>query len=567
LGATFVLFIFSFGVAGSSNLKVVFFPETEPNFIYVYNSLPVGTPIETTDSVTRLIEERVYEVIGRENPVVKSVITNVALGASDPNSMDRTAKSNKSKLTVEFVEFKYRQDVSTREIMGKIRDNVKGIPGSEIVVDQEQSGPPTAPPVNIEVSSEEFTTLISYSDQLKSYLDSLSIAGIEELKWDLELNKPELVINVNREKASELGVSTGQIGSAIRTAVFGKEASKYRENEDEYPIQVRLDKKYRENLPALLDMRISFRDQSSGKFKSIPISAFADVEYTSTYGGINRKDLKKVVSITSNVLSGYNVAEVNNEVTYWIDQYTRKNPLPSGMDIKLGGELEEQEETAAFLGTALGASIMLILLILITQFNSISNVLIILSQVLFSLIGVLLGYVISGMDISVVMSGVGIVALAGIVVNNGIILLDFFRILHKRGYSLEDSVIEGGAIRFTPVMLTAISTILGLVPLALSMNINFVTLITKFNPQIFFGGDNASFWGPLAWTIIFGLTFATVVTLLVIPATYYLVRRFERWSRRKMIAWGLLESSEEDEAAENMHNDESRELEIPLPVN
>jgi len=532
--ATIVLFIMSVALFSVRSPQVIYFPEAEPNFVYVYNTMPIGTNIETTDSITHELERRVNKVIGQNNPIVKSVVTNVAVGAGDPMEFDPTANPNKSKVSVEFVEFKKRGGISTTSYLSQIREAVKGIPGTEVIVDRESGGPPTDAPVNIEVVAEDFNELIKVSQGLRSYLDSINIPGVEELKSNLQLGKPELLVNVNREKASQLGMSSGQIGSAIRTALYGKEASKFRDNEDDYPIQVRLDKKYRENLSALLDMRVSFMDMASGRFKSVPISAVADVKFSSTYGGINRTDLEKSVTITSNVLEEYNVMEVNADVSYWLDMFKKSRNLPSTIEVKQGGETQDQAETAEFLGGAFLASVLFIVIILVTQFNSVTNVFIILSQVFFSLIGVLLGYAVTGMDLSVLMAGVGIVALAGIVVNNGIILLDYFDILQRRGYGFKESIIEGGAVRFTPVLLTAFSTVLGLVPLAIAMNLNFETLFTRLDPQLFFGGDSAAFWGPLSLTIIFGLIFATIVTLIIVPVMYYLLGTFKEWLKEKL---------------------------------
>lgn len=527
MGGVFVTLILTIMIIVVNPSKVIFFPDTDPNFVYVYNEFPIGTEVEATDSITKVIEKRVKDVFGEDNPNVKSIITNVAIGAGDAASFDQGGASpNKSKISIEFVQVKERTPgASTFAYLEEVREQVKGMAGVKIKVDKEASGPPVAAPVELQFTSENYGELINVSKQALNYLDSLNIPGIEALNWDLQGEKPEMLVQINREKARELGVSTGQIGSALRTAIFGKEVSTFRANEDEYPIQLRIDDRYKEDLSTLLNMRISFMDQALGRHRSVPISSFADIQYTQTYGEINRTDLEKSIKITSNVLSDYNVVEVNEEVAYWMAEFNKLKKPSREVEIKIGGETEEQEKEAAFLGGAFMFSLIMIFMILITQFNSFGKVMIILSQVVLSIIGVFLGFSLSGMDFSVVMSGVGLVALIGIVVNNGIILLDFFQIQENRGIPLKEAIIEGGAIRFTPVLLTASSTILGLVPLATSLNINFSTLITHLDPQIFFGGDSAAFWSPLSWTIIFGLTFATVVTLLVVPIMYYLTMK------------------------------------------
>jgi multidrug efflux pump subunit AcrB len=497
--------------------KVVFFPKSEPNFIYVYATLPVGTRPEATDSVAKIIEGRVYSVIGENNPIVESVITNVAIGANEAQH-DRSPYSHKAKVGVAFVEYAHRNGQSTAAYMDKIREAVKGIPGVEVAVDQEANGPPTAKPISIEISGERFEDLIVASVDMKRYLDSLSIEGVEELKTDLQLNKPEIVIDIDRERANREGISTGQIGGEINNAVQGKEISRYRDINDDYPIVLRYNEDQRNNLEELRNLIITFRDMNmQGAVRQVPLSAFADVKYTSTYAGIKRKNHKRVVTISSNVLNGYNPNEIANNVKVAAAEFTK---LPKGVTVNLAGQQEEQEETASFLGTAGLVSIGLILLILISQFNSIGRTVIIISEIIFSIIGVLLGLAIFNMEISIVMTGVGIVALAGIVVRNGILLVEFMDILRARGLNLHDAITEAGRVRMTPVLLTATATILGMIPLAVGFNIDFVTMFTELNPKIYFGGDSVAFWGPLAWTIVFGLAFATFITLILVPVMY-----------------------------------------------
>lgn len=555
-GTALVLFL-TIAAVSLSGIKTIQFPTTEPNFIYVYNEMPNGTNIVRTDSVTRILEARVKEAIGENNPIIKSIVSNVAIGAGDPNSFDQsTAKSHKGKVTVEFVEFKKRNGASTLDYLGRVREAVKGIAGAKIVVGQDEGGPPGSAPIEVQITSEDFTPMMNVSEDLFNYLDSVNIAGIEKLKWDADDKRPEYLINIDRERARTMGMSSGQIGMAIRTGLFGKEISKFRDKEDDYPIILRLDKKYRSEINDLLNMRVTFMDMASGRFRSIPISAVASIEYSEQYGGINRSDLEKSVLITTNVLTEYNVADVAEEVKYWVNEFKKQNRIEPGVNVRVGGQIEDMAEEGGFLGVAFGFSILLIFMILVTQFNSFSSVLIILSQVLLSMIGVFLGHAVMGMDFSVVLSGVAIVVLAGIVVNNGIILLDFFQLLQNQGYSLRDSIIEGGAIRMTPVLLTASSTVLGLVPLALSFNINFETLLSDLDPQIYFGGFSAAFWQPFSWSIIFGLTFATVVTLLIVPVIYYQTKRLESWFRRSILGkTDTIETQQNvDSSASDYHN-------------
>ena len=529
-GGTIVLLIFTFFLMAVKPPQVVLFPSGDPNTMYVYVSMPAGTDVDYTDSITSVVENKVYDVIGRDNPDVESVISNVAIGAGQ-NAFENTQQPKLGKVTINFVEYKYREGISTSVYLDSLRANVKDIPGAQIVVDKEQMGPPVGKPINIEISGEELPKLIEIQDRLLAHIEESGIQGIEELKSDMEVSTPEAIIKIDRAKATKLGISTAYIGATIRTALYGSEISKYREGEDEYPIQVRLKKKYRDNINALLNMKLAVPGGQNG-VRFIPISAVADVEYTSSYGGIIRKDYDRVITLSSNVLAGYNA----NEIVQALQKSLANFDLEEGYKIEFTGEQQEQAETGAFLMNALLIAIALIFLILITQFNSISKTLIISSQMIFSFIGVLLGTIFTGMDISIVMTGMGIIAVAGIVVKNAIILIDYTDVIIKQGGNVRDAIVQAGATRLTPVLLTAASTILGLLPLAVGMNINFYTLFTDYNPNIFFGGDMAAFWKPLSWTIIFGLTFATFLTLILVPAMYLIAYKIkERTGRLKPV--------------------------------
>lgn len=510
--------------------QVVFFPSGDPNQLYVYLKLPTGTDVAYTDSVTKTLETRVNDVLGigngKTNPVVESVISNVAVGASDPMSGDRSTRPELGRIQVSFVEFEKRHGTSTKPYLDSVREVVKGIPGAELSVDQESSGPPTESPVNIEVSSDNFDNLTKTAVQLKNYLDSIRVPGVEELKMDVDLKNPELTLSVDRERALIEGISSAQIGMAIRTALFGREVSKIKEGEDEYKIQLRNSEIERKNLTSLLNMNIRFQDMANrGATKSVPLSSVVKVDYTSTLGSVKRKDQKRTISLRSNVLTGFTPTAVNIEIAQHIANFKSK---PSGVSISQTGEGEQQAETGAFLGVALVIALGLILLILVLQFNSVSKPIIILTEILFSVIGVLLGFAFTGMTVSVVMTGIGIVGLAGIVVKNGILVIEFADELRSRGMKTKEAVIQAGKTRIIPVLLTALAAILALIPLAVGFNINFVSLFSDLNPHIFFGGDNAVFWNPLSWTIIFGLMFAFFMTLLVVPAMYLIAERLRR---------------------------------------
>ncbi|NQX55266.1 efflux RND transporter permease subunit [Pedobacter panaciterrae] len=531
--STVGLFFFTMILVNIVPPRVVFFPTADPNFVYVYIELPVGTDQAYTNKIVEKVEQRVEKVVGQKNPDVSSIISNVTVGVTDPQGEDQGEYTNKGKVTVAFVAYGKRTGERTVNYLGKIREAVKGIPGAQISVAQEQGGPPTAKPISIEITGDDLDSIAVTSDRLKKYLDSRQIAGVEELKSDFQNNKPEIIFDIDRERANREGISTGQVGMALRTALYGKEVSKYRDINEDYEINVRAREDQRNNLEALRNMKVTYRDMAmNGVIRQVPISSFANIDYINTYGGIKRKQQKRIIILSSNVLSEYNANEVVANIQREINEFK----APAGIEIKMAGEQEEQMETAAFLGTALVSALFIILIILVLQFNSISKPIVILSEILFSIIGVLLGVTIFGMELSIVMTGLGIVALAGIVVRNGILLVEFADLMVSQGMEVREAVIEAGRTRMTPVLLTATATMLGLIPLAVGLNLDFVTLFTEFNPHLYFGGDNVAFWGPLSWTIIFGLSFATFLTLVLVPCMYLVAdrnsKKIKQWFKK-----------------------------------
>jgi multidrug efflux pump subunit AcrB len=529
----FLLFIVALvGMMVRGN-KMTFFPSGDPNFVYVYLKLPVGSDVKYTDSITTILEQRVVKVLEEEMPekeggIVESIITNVAVSANNPRDNNRSVQPNLGRIQVSFVEFEKRHGKSTKPYMEEIRQVVQGIPGASVEVGQEDGGPPTDPPVNIEIIGDDFNSIASIATQLYNYLDTNRVAGIENLQPDVDLNNPEISINVDRERAMLEGLSTAQIGMEIRTALFGKEVSKIKDGEDEYKIQLRYTDLMRNNINDLMNMHITFMDMNTMQVKSIPINSVATVEYTNTTGGVKRKNVKRTIQLQSNVLDPTMVAGVNKELASKIDDFKDKVRIPSDVTIRLSGQSEQEAETNAFLGTALIIALGIIFLILVLQFNSMSKPFIVITEIFFSVIGVFLGYAITGMTIATIMLGVGIVGLAGIVIKNGILLIEFTDELRGRGMRTREATIQAGKIRIIPVLLTAVATILGLLPLAVGFNIDFVGLFQHFSPNIFFGGDSVVFWGPLSWTIIFGLIFAFFLTLVMVPSMYLMAERLKR---------------------------------------
>jgi len=532
---TFLLLILTISFYFLSKPEIVNFPSSDPQYINILAELPIGSDIKASDEFMYELEDHVFEILEPYQTVVKSVLTTVGSGARAENEMfDLSDKLNRGLVTVNFIDFEDRGDYNTNDVLEVLTEELIGAyPGIRISIAKQMDGPPSGNPINLEITGRDFDQLLYLTDTIMTYIDRANIDGIEGLKIDLNVGKPELIVTIDREKSRRFGVSTAQIASTIRTALFGREVSDFKVGEDEYPIQVRLQEKYRYNLSALMNQSITFRSQSTGKIQQVPISSVADVHFSTTYGEVKRIDMERAVTIYSNVLEGYNATNINEQLKGMMLGFE----LPAGYNYAFTGEQEEQEESMVFLMTAMLIAVCLIIVILVSQFNSIVKPLIIISSVLLSTIGVFGGLATFKMDFVVIMTGIGIVSLAGVVVNNAIVLIDYIDLLKKRKRNelglvpggllpadlTANIIIEGGKTRLRPVLLTAITTILGLFPLAVGLNIDFISLLENFDPQLYMGGDNVAFWGPMSWTIIFGLTFATFLTLVIVPAMYYLL--------------------------------------------
>jgi multidrug efflux pump subunit AcrB len=529
----FLLFFVSLIALIVRNPDFPFFPSGQPNIIYVYLKMPIGTKAEETDRVLRQMETKTYQALaslkpGEPGSIVESIISNVAVNANNPMDNNRSVQSNLGRIQVSFVEFAKRPNQPTLPYLDSIRALVKGIPGTQVTVEQEAGGPPTEPPVNIEVAGDNFDAIASVARDLYNYLDTNRVEGIDNLALDVDLNNPEVTITVDKERAAIEGISSAQVGGAIRSALFGQEASKLKDDEDEYDIVVRYRYPERYDLQSLLNMRITFRDFNTGQIRQVPISAVAKFDFTTTPGIVKRKNSKRTIQLQSNVTNLTAVPRINQELARKIQSFQAAYPMPEGVTIVQTGESEQQQETNEFLGRALLIAMGLIFLILVLQFNSLSKPFIILTEIFFSIIGVFLGFAITGMTMPTVMVMTGVIGLAGIVIKNGILLIEFTDELRKRGYKTREAAIEAGKVRIIPVLLTAVSTVLGLIPLAIGFNINFETMLADWNPNIWIGGESVVFWGPLAWTIIFGLVFSFFLTLLMIPSMYIISERLRR---------------------------------------
>ena len=534
---------------GSQRTKVEFFPDNTPNQIIVYIEYPQGTDIEKTNQITKEIENQVYHILndsenmdGDYNFLVESVVSQVGEGAGNPQTDGGSTAEmpHKAKITASMTEYKYRRGADSKLLREKVQKALVGIyPGVLISVEKDENGPPAGPPINIEIEGPDYAELILVAERMRNFINSKNIAGIDELKIDVNKSKPTMQVEIDRQKAGELGVSIGQVGQLLRNSIFGSKAGIYKEDGEDYDIYVRFNKEDRYNTNALFDQKIIFRDQATGKIKEIPVSVIAKQKNSSGFSAIKHKGTKRVVTVYSALAPGYTDAGVIvSNIQSEMKNFTE---LPNKIKIDYTGQIEEQNKQMAFLLGAFFTGLGLIFLILIIQFNSVSKPAIIMLAIFLSLIGVFGGIVITGSAFVIMMTMMGIISLAGIVVNNGVVLLDYTQLLIDRKMismgmndkdllkadSIKESIIEGGRARLRPVLLTAITTILGLIPLAIGLNINFFTLFTDFNPNIYFGGDNVIFWGPLAWTVIYGLVIATFLTLIIVPVLFFITHKIK----------------------------------------
>ena len=554
LGGTFFLLFTSFILMGIFPPRVEFFPENQPQQILVLIEYPEGTAIEKTNRITKKIESQVFQVMDRPkynknkfNLLVESGVAQVGEGAGNPfiDGGNTNELPHKGKITLTMREFKLREGVSSEELRKDIQQELDGkFPGVSISVEKDANGPPAGYPITIEITGKEYIELVETAKSMKDYLNQINIAGVEELKIDVSKNKPGVKINIDRKKAGELGVSTSQVGQLLRSSLFGTKAGIFKKDGEDYEINVRFNKSNRYDNNALFNQNIIFRDPANGQIKEIPVTSLIERKNITSFNAIKHRQLNRVVTLYSDVLAGFNANAVVGNIKKALLSFN----LEDNIQYKFSGEIEEQEKNMSFLSNALLAALGLILLLLVFQFNSISKPIIILLSIFLSFTGVFLGLMAFQMPFVILMTMMGIISLAGIVVNNGVVLLDYTQLLIDRktmelkvpeGFILEKkeaikAMIEGGTARLRPVILTAITTVLGLIPLAIGLNIDFFSLFSDLDPKIYIGGDNVIFWGPLAWTVIFGLTFATFLTLVIVPATFSIVYSIKVWLKKKL---------------------------------
>ena len=594
----FLLLFATFGAFGGSvgagRTAIEFFPDNKPNQIITYIEYPEGTDIKKTNAITKEIERRIFKVFndaeyleGEDyNALVETSVSQVGEGAGNPQTDGGSAAEmpHRSKITATMREYKFRNGADSEALRFKVQDALKGIyPGVVITVEKDAAGPPQGYPINLELEGKNYEELIVAAEKMRNYINSRNVAGVDELKINVNRGKPGTQVIVDRQKAGELGVATGQVGIQLRRAIFGDKAGVYKKDGEDYDIYVRFKEDQRYNNSALFNQNIIFRDPATGQIKEVPVAAVTTTKNTSSFSAIKHRDSKRVVTVYSALAAGYTDAQV--VVTSIQEEMKNFTELPGDIKVNYTGQIEEQNKEMAFLMSAFFGGLGLIFFLLIFQFSSISKPIIIMIAIFLSFIGVFGGIIISGSSFVIIMTMMGIISLAGIVVNNGVVLLDYTQLLIDRkevAQDLEEKqmldkettkqlIIEGGRARLRPVLLTAITTVLGLIPLAIGINIDFFGLFQDFDPGIYVGGDNVIFWGPLAWTVIYGLIIATFLTLIIVPLLYYIVYRIKLYfrgaaatSRGNQEQGTILDEEELEDALDNNLLD-SESINYPIP--
>jgi len=531
IGITVGTFVGSVALFIPLNHGVELFPEDiPPATIFVDVQAPVGTRVGFTNSLIQTLETEITQVEGMSD--AESIVTTVGGGGGGADMMGSGGASgpNAARISVSFVDFQDRQHDGFATLARLQAQMGRDLAGGDVSVDKMQDGPPTGPPVNIEIVGEDPAVLQDLSTQALEVLeDSPVYPKLVGLDSDLDDARPELSIVVDREKAGLYGLTTFKVANAVRGAVQGIEAAKYRTGNDEYDIVVRLAPEYRAQINDLDNLTIMAEGQQ------IPITSVAQWRVGEGLGSIKRKDMTRMATISAEVASGQNSNAVLGEVQSALAEFAEG--LPPGYNIQYTGEQEEQAEAMSFLSTAFLLALALIAFILVSQFNSVVKPVIILSSVIMSTVGVLLGLIVFRMPFGIIMTGVGIISLAGIVVNNAIVLIDYIDILRERdGMDRREALVQGGKTRLRPVLLTAITTALGLVPLAIGLNFDFFGLFTSLSPELFWGGDQAAWWGPMAIAVIAGILFATFLTLILVPVLYSLVDDATGYFKKNYVA-------------------------------
>ena len=518
--ATLVATVGVYSVLGKG---VELFPEVEPRQITIDVETPGGSSLDSSDAVVQRIEELTTGTVDMKHQVANVGTTGVSMGPG----MGGGGSPNRSQVSLFLEERADREVRNTFTTMEVVRAGLADIVGANVKVDAPQDGPPTGAPVSVRILGDDLDVIERLAEEVKSRIRG--VEGLVNLDDDLEGGKPELRVEVDREEAMRSGVNTQIIAATVQTGILGAEASKYRVGEDEHDIRVRLAPEARRSLDDIGELTVPDEDGVP-----VPIRTVAELRHGVGPAAVRLVDLSRVATIEGDVVreSGRTEASVREEVGARLDAME----WPPGYRWEFSGSNEEELQATAFLSRAFVIALLLILMVLVTQFDSLILPLTIITSVALSVIGVLWGLMLTGTAFGIIMTGIGVISLAGIVVNNAIVLCDFIRQLREKGLSRHDAVVEAGSIRLRPVLLTAVTTVLGLIPLTLGLNLDFFSL--SFST----GGESSQFWASMGVAVIFGLTVATVLTLIVVPVTYdsldSLSEAFGTWRQRRRVGVG-----------------------------
>lgn len=514
-----VIFVGMFMAFGAFNAGVELFPDIDPQYVYVNIDAPSGTRIELTDSYAAQIEKLVADV-------PDLVAYNTSVGTPiDAQSAGGSLPSHQAAITLEFPEMANRT-TSTRNSLEELRGELADFTGARITVEKLEEGPPTGKPVNIEISGDDFDALGEIAAQVKDRIRN--IQGLVDITDNYDHSMPELKVIPDVEKAGRYGLRTFDIAGTVRTALHGTEVAKHRIGEDEYDIIVRYKQPFRGKVEDLENATVFYEGNT------IPVSAFAKIEFSTGLAAVYRIDARRVVTVSADVATGFN----GNELLAQVQANLEDLPVPAGYTIDYTGESEDQKEASDFLSNAFLIAVLLIFVVLVSQFSSVTVPLVILSSVILSLIGVFAGLMFTQTPFGIIMTGVGVISLAGIVVNNAIVLLDYIIQLQARGIEKSEAIIRAGMTRFRPVILTAVTTILGLIPLTTGMSLDFTALFSGQWAKVFvIGGESSQWWGPMGVAVIWGLAVATFLTLIVVPVMYSSLDPMKRFFYRVLIGW------------------------------
>jgi multidrug efflux pump len=514
---------------------VEFFPEIDPKGMYVNVDVPEGADLDYIDTIIQRVEKAIAGVTETDQQIISPLqalspkqytkpdgelysgpsdlknIKNVYMkGVVSAGGSSAFSSNTPNHVGVRFLDLEDRRQ-SSHDTVAEIRHRIKNIPGGKITIAMEEEGPPTGAPINIEIAGDNFTVLGEIAKQVKDILARQP--HVEDVRDDFVEGIPSVQVLIDRQKAALFGLSTDLIGFALKSAYNGLEVSSFREGDEDYDITVQLAESDRKVVDILHELMLP---TPSGQM--VPLSTVAKVSFVGSIGDINRINNERVVTVKANV----DETKIPGPVARaQAAEFLKEFPLPPGYKMTFTGEFEFQQESEDFLTKAFLVALLLIFLILVSMFNSISQPFIIMTSVILSLGGAFLGLALFKSPFGIIMTGVGVISLAGVVVNNAIVLIDYTNRLRERGFALRDAVISAGATRLRPVLLTAVTTILGLIPMITGISFDF------HKGAMSWVSESSQWWQSMAIVVVFGLVVATFLTLVVVPTLYYL---FERMS-------------------------------------